>query len=155
MAEIKSRSYGIVPVSIGTNGEHMFLILRAYKNWDFPKGGPDDGEQPIKTAIREFTEETGITSDMIVLKPTKTPFAEVFFGTNHVLYRHIYFIAKINNSNLNTNIIEVDLNNINQIREVQAIKWFSFEETMNHIRSHNTERKKIFKEVSNIIRNMG
>ena len=60
MAEIKSRSYGIIPVSIGTNGDHMFLILRAYKNWDFPKGGPDDDEEPIKTAIREFTEETGI-----------------------------------------------------------------------------------------------
>ena len=60
MAEIKSRSYGIVPVAIDANGEHVFLILRAFKNWDFPKGGPDDGEQPIQTAIREFTEETGI-----------------------------------------------------------------------------------------------
>ena len=38
----------------------MFLVLRAYKNWDFPKGSPDDGEQPIQTAIREFKEETGI-----------------------------------------------------------------------------------------------
>jgi len=60
VAEIKSRSYGIVPVAIGIKGEHIFLILRAFKNWDFPKGGPDDGEQPIQTAIREFTEETGI-----------------------------------------------------------------------------------------------
>ena len=61
MAEIKSRSYGIVPVSISANGEHKFLVLRAFKNWDFPKGGPDDGEQPIQTAVREFIEETGIS----------------------------------------------------------------------------------------------
>ena len=122
--------------------------------WGFPKGRRRLREEDINCAIREFTEETGITPDMITLKPTKTPFSEVFFGTNHVLYRHIYFIAKIINSNLNTNTIDVDLNNINQIREVQAIKWFSFEETMNHIRPHNTERKKIFKEVTNIIRNM-
>ena len=60
MAEIKSRSYGIIPVAIGKNGEYLFLILRAFKNWDFPKGGPDAGEQPIQTAIREFLEETGI-----------------------------------------------------------------------------------------------
>jgi bis(5'-nucleosidyl)-tetraphosphatase len=60
VAEIKSRSYGIVPVAIDANGEHLFLILRAFKNWDFPKGGPDYGEQPIQTAIREFTEETSI-----------------------------------------------------------------------------------------------
>jgi 8-oxo-dGTP pyrophosphatase MutT (NUDIX family) len=38
----------------------MFLILRAFKNWDFPKGAPDNGEQPIQAAIREFIEETGI-----------------------------------------------------------------------------------------------
>ena len=60
MTEIKSRSYGIIPVAIGKNGEYLFLILRAFKNWDFPKGGPDAGEQPIQTAIREFLEETGI-----------------------------------------------------------------------------------------------
>ena len=61
MAQIKFRSYGIVPVSIGANGKPMFLLLRAFKNWDFPKGGPDDGEQPIQTAVREFKEETGIS----------------------------------------------------------------------------------------------
>jgi 8-oxo-dGTP pyrophosphatase MutT (NUDIX family) len=60
MAEIKFKSYGIIPVAISANGEHMFLILRAFKNWDFPKGAPDNGEQPIQAAIREFIEETGI-----------------------------------------------------------------------------------------------
>jgi len=122
--------------------------------WGFPKGRRRLREEDINCAIREFTEETGILSEMITLKPTKTPFSEVFFGTNHVLYRHIYFIAKINDSDLSTNTIDVDINNINQIREVQAIKWFTFEDTISHIRPHNTERKKIFKEVSNIIRNM-
>ena len=119
--------------------------------WGFPKGRRRLREDDITCAVREFTEETGISNEMITLKPSNTPFAEVFFGTNHVLYRHIYFIAKIDSTDFNSNIIEVDRENINQLREVRAIRWFSFEDTMNHIRPYNTERKKIFKEINNII----
>ena len=121
--------------------------------WGFPKGRRKLKEEDMNCAVREFTEETGIMPENIQMKQTKIPFAEVFFGTNHVLYRHIYFIAKIINSDLNSNTIDVDKNNINQMREVQAIQWFSYEETMNHIRPHNLERKKICKEVHNIIKN--
>ena len=37
------------------------LILRAYKNWDFPKGRVEPGEEPIDAAKREAEEETGLT----------------------------------------------------------------------------------------------
>jgi bis(5'-nucleosidyl)-tetraphosphatase len=37
------------------------LILRAYKNWDFPKGLVEPGEEPIDTAKREAAEETGLS----------------------------------------------------------------------------------------------
>jgi 8-oxo-dGTP pyrophosphatase MutT (NUDIX family) len=57
---IKKRSYGVVPYSSDENGELRFLILRAYKNWDFPKGGSDVGEMPLQAATRELAEETGI-----------------------------------------------------------------------------------------------
>jgi 8-oxo-dGTP pyrophosphatase MutT (NUDIX family) len=35
-------------------------MLRAYRNWDFPKGMCEDGESPREAAIREVGEETGI-----------------------------------------------------------------------------------------------
>jgi len=35
-------------------------MLRAYRNWDFPKGISEEGEQPLDTAIREVAEETSI-----------------------------------------------------------------------------------------------
>jgi len=38
----------------------LTLMLRAYRNWDFPKGLREDGETPIEAAIREVGEETGI-----------------------------------------------------------------------------------------------
>ena len=36
------------------------LVLRAYKNWDFPKGMVDPGEDQLHAAKREVAEETGL-----------------------------------------------------------------------------------------------
>jgi len=36
------------------------LMLRAYHNWDFPKGLREQGESPFEAALREIGEETGI-----------------------------------------------------------------------------------------------
>jgi 8-oxo-dGTP pyrophosphatase MutT (NUDIX family) len=38
------------------------LVLRAYKNWDFPKGLVEPGEDQLATARREVQEETGLAS---------------------------------------------------------------------------------------------
>jgi 8-oxo-dGTP pyrophosphatase MutT (NUDIX family) len=37
-----------------------FLLLRAYRNWDFPKGLVEPGEDPRAAARREVREETTI-----------------------------------------------------------------------------------------------
>jgi 8-oxo-dGTP pyrophosphatase MutT (NUDIX family) len=36
------------------------LVLRAYKNWDFPKGLIEPGEDALAAARREVREETGL-----------------------------------------------------------------------------------------------
>lgn len=36
------------------------LLLRAYKNWDFPKGLVEPGENGLDAAKREVEEETGL-----------------------------------------------------------------------------------------------
>lgn len=33
-------------------------MLRAYRNWDFPKGAVEPGEEPLAAACREVREET-------------------------------------------------------------------------------------------------
>jgi bis(5'-nucleosidyl)-tetraphosphatase len=50
-------SSGVVVVSL-TQRKLKFLLLRAYRNWDFPKGMVESGEDPIDTALREVREET-------------------------------------------------------------------------------------------------
>ena len=34
------------------------LCVRAYRNWDFPKGKLDEGESHVEAAVRELLEET-------------------------------------------------------------------------------------------------
>ena len=50
-------SAGVVVVSV-IKRKLKFLLLRAYRNWDFPKGMVEPGEDPIDAAIREVREET-------------------------------------------------------------------------------------------------
>jgi bis(5'-nucleosidyl)-tetraphosphatase len=54
-------SAGIVVMRDGGRGP-LLLLLRAYRNWDFPKGRVEEGEAPLDAAIRETAEETGITA---------------------------------------------------------------------------------------------
>jgi bis(5'-nucleosidyl)-tetraphosphatase len=50
-------SAGVVIVNV-VNHKVRFLLLRAYRNWDFPKGIVESGEEPIDAAVREVREET-------------------------------------------------------------------------------------------------
>jgi 8-oxo-dGTP pyrophosphatase MutT (NUDIX family) len=50
-------SCGVVVVSV-LERKLKFLLLRAYRNWDFPKGLVEQGESPIEAAVREVREET-------------------------------------------------------------------------------------------------
>ncbi|QKT04433.1 NUDIX domain-containing protein [Ectothiorhodospiraceae bacterium 2226] len=53
------RSAGLIVVRRGPRGWE-FLLLRAYRNWDFPKGRIEPGEGPLAAARREIREETGL-----------------------------------------------------------------------------------------------
>ncbi|NND65853.1 MAG: NUDIX domain-containing protein [Gammaproteobacteria bacterium] len=53
-------SAGAVIVRNSDDKQWLFLLLRAYRNWDFPKGMIDHGEAPLAAAQREVEEETGL-----------------------------------------------------------------------------------------------
>jgi bis(5'-nucleosidyl)-tetraphosphatase len=52
-------SAGMVVVRDTEDGAR-FLLLRAYRNWDFPKGLVEPEEEPMAAALRETREETGL-----------------------------------------------------------------------------------------------
>jgi len=55
------RAAGVV-VFRRTGAGIYFLVLRAYNNWDFPKGLVEPGEDQLSAAKREVKEETGLTA---------------------------------------------------------------------------------------------
>ena len=58
-ANVQKRAAGVVVVRDGPGGT-LYLLLRAYRNWDLPKGRLEPDEAPLAGAIREAREETGI-----------------------------------------------------------------------------------------------
>lgn len=113
--------------------------------WGFPKGRRRLREEEVDCAVREFCEETGFTVNDVHLFEGQRPLEEIFFGTNHVLYRHVYYIGSLDQSKVNV-VSVIDPSNINQAREVRDVRWFSYEDVLRHIRDHNFERKQVFHE---------
>jgi 8-oxo-dGTP pyrophosphatase MutT (NUDIX family) len=62
----RKRAAGVV-VLRRTSGVWRALILRAFSNWDFPKGLIEPGESPLEAAIRETREETGVPIRLVSL----------------------------------------------------------------------------------------
>ena len=53
------QSAGLIVVDRQLYDEPSVLCLRAFSNWDFPKGEIEKGESKNSAAIRELEEETG------------------------------------------------------------------------------------------------
>jgi 8-oxo-dGTP pyrophosphatase MutT (NUDIX family) len=60
MSAIPTRSAGAVVFRRTDRGVRL-LVLRAFKNWDFPKGLVEPGESDLDCARRECAEETGLS----------------------------------------------------------------------------------------------
>jgi 8-oxo-dGTP pyrophosphatase MutT (NUDIX family) len=118
--------------------------------WGFPKGRRSKGETDVDCAVREFWEETNISSEAYhVLE--KVSFTEVFTGTNNVKYKHVYFVALLKDSKL------IDLSQkltSMQRREVSAVSWKTLKECKDITRPHYVERKAMIGELERRIQTL-
>ena len=117
-------------------------VSRKTPEWGFPKGRKYTNESYKECAIREFSEETCIPKNIINMFPYKS-LEETFTSPNKVSYKHIYYIASVNNTYIpNYNF---------QKSEIGNIKWCSLQEAFTKIEYKNTDRIKILQNVYNII----
>jgi 8-oxo-dGTP pyrophosphatase MutT (NUDIX family) len=101
--------------------------------WGFPKGRRNYKENDLKTAVREFCEETGYKYTDINIIQNLLPYEEIFVGSNFKMYKHKYFIGKIKNDN--TYMLDHY-----QKSEVSKIQWKTYEEVIKSLRPYNLER---------------
>ncbi len=106
-----------------------------YPEWGFPKGRRNIIEKNVECAKREFTEETGINSEQYKILNKLKPLTEIFYGTNKIKYKHIYYIGYLsNNQNIMFN---------NHSSEIGEIGWFTYSKAIDMIRPYHIERKNI------------
>jgi 8-oxo-dGTP pyrophosphatase MutT (NUDIX family) len=138
--------FGIIESILEVNS-----LQNCEQEWGFPKGRRKLRETDMDCAVREFCEETRLQNEDINIYNKIIPFEEIFYGTNNVLYKHSYYVAKLNKED---STLSIDPKCIDQIREVRALQWFSYDEVLSHIKTYNIERIEIFKQSYLIIKNI-
>jgi len=111
--------------------------------WGFPKGRRNYQEKDLNCALREFEEETGYLKSDVILVQNIIPYEEIFTGSNMKSYKHKYFLGCIQSDVIPTNNF--------QETEVSEIRWLSYEECLQKIRSYNLEKINILTKVNNVL----
>ena len=97
------------------------LVLRAYKNWDFPKGLIEPGEDALAAARREVLEETGLAD---LAWPFGDEFKETLPYSGNKVAR--YYLAETDAEK-----IELPVSPELGRPEHHEYRWISFDEAEN------------------------
>ena len=115
-----------------------------FNEWGFPKGRKNLKETELDCAIREFKEETGLSSKDFSLRETDKVFIENFTASDNKKYTHIYFLAKVKSD------IQVNMCYKNDVfnQEVNDIGFFEFKQAYKMFRDYDTEKKHVLMQVN-------
>ena len=113
---IEKLSCGAVVVR-DTGDGWLTLMLRAYRNWDFPKGLREQGETSLEAAIREIGEETGIAE-------LEFPWGEKYLDTGPYSRGKVarYYLAKTERE-----AIEMGISPVTGQPEHHEARWMDFD----------------------------
>lgn len=138
-------------------GKYLHQMINNSKNceeiWEIPKGSKNENEKDLDAAIREFTEETLFDNTYYNILYHVEPAISIY-KDNKTIYKHIYFIAELNESGYNNKNImfpKINFKSESQISEVADIKWLN----ISHIENINIPTKikknmiKLYKNVMN------
>lgn len=115
--------------------------------WGFPKGRRSSVETELACALRETYEEAGIPKEKLRITDV-APLIEEFRGSNGIRYRHKYWLAQAPAT------LEVGMNpaNLDQAREISAVRWCTYEEAMALIRPYNVEKRNLLEKANGLLK---
>ena len=126
-------------------GRCLFLLVlsRLTKRplWEFPKGGVDEGETLLQTALRELREETGLSEDFVAVLPG-FEWSETYRFTSGreeertLIHKQVtYYLAE-------SSTREVELS----LSEISEFAWLELEEATKRIKY--PERRRMLREAA-------
>ena len=124
-------------------------IVYIEKDWGFPKGRRNLRETDYDCALREFEEETGYKREQYSVLRNIAPIEEVFYGSNGIKYKHIYYIGHSKNDIE----LKIDPKNMHQCTEISKVGWYELNDSLLKIRPYNEEKKKVLKKVNKLLKN--
>lgn len=104
--------------------ENLFLLIHQNNgHWAFPKGGMEQGESKMETALRELKEETGITLNSLldnsrIFEEYKILEKDLSITTKQV----VYFVGFSDTQEV-----------LMQEEEIQDFIWLSFHEALDKL----------------------
>lgn len=140
----KRKNYNLIDFIKKSNTNYL------ENEWEIPKGRRNNKEKNKSCAIREFEEETNISENKYKLINNIVPLIEEYKGINNVNYKHVYYIAKINEFEE----LGIDYKNKNQILEVNSIQWLTKQECLQKIRKYSKEKLEVIEKFFNFIENI-
>jgi 8-oxo-dGTP pyrophosphatase MutT (NUDIX family) len=114
--------------------------------WGFPKGRRNHLENEYTCALREFQEETGFESNLLMNVQNIMPIEEVFTGSNMKIYKHKYYVMMMNYDDT------LDMSQF-QRSEVSKMEWKTYEECLLAIRPYNLEKRKLIENIHSALVN--
>lgn len=130
-------SAGLIPFRINKYNEMEFFVGhpggRRWKNidyWAFLKGGTEDNEQWIDTAIREFKEETGLSMDNCK-SCYLIPLGSVLQNPKKTAIAYGIYYPNINPDECHSNFIDDGVT-----PEIDKYRWMTYKELEG--RTHET-----------------
>ncbi len=126
---LREKSCGVVPFR-EERGEILYLVISSAvtkrEHWEFPKGGVEEGEREIQTALRELREETGVT-DVRILPGFREPIRYIYRRPEGLVSKQVvYFIGKVGNPKV-----------VLRLEEAKDYRWANYDETYRLIRHAN------------------
>lgn len=118
---MKTLSAGIIPVLISAEDtEPLYLLLRCYNYWDFPKGGVQGEETSLQAALRELEEETTLTEP-------EFPWGEDHKDTPIYADGKVarYFVARVNRKD-----VSLPINPLLGRAEHQEFRWVTYNQAL-------------------------
>jgi hypothetical protein len=108
-------------------------------------GNGECGEIDIDCAVREFVEETGIKYKNLVVYRNVKPLEELYKGINGVLYKHVYYLAMVKDTEeARANVENVERGGQYNF-EVSNVKCFGLSECHRIIRPYYVSKLNVIK----------